>query len=145
MGFGDWCCQGAAQNRCSLLEEVGVHLSWARLDLDHWRSLLTLCLNIKVIHISGYSYHYIDYDILAVPAILVMFPKLETLNAQDHLRQELSVQPLDNALQKLTRENDGNGHPLRSFCLVGHLHGSLPKLLEVLSCRAFFRLESLRI
>ncbi|KAG0372948.1 hypothetical protein BGX24_012376 [Mortierella sp. AD032] len=132
-------------SRCNLLEEFGVHLGWARLDNSYWRSLSTSCRNIKAIDISGYSYHYIDYDILSIPDILVMFPKLETLNAQDYPRQDLSVLSLDHVLQKYAQEHGGEGHPLKSFSLVGHFDASLSKLLEVLACRSFFQLESLKI
>lgn len=134
-------------SRCPHLEEIGIHLGWSVIETNTWTSLATHCPNLKVLNISGYSYQYREYDVLSIPELLAMFPRLETFNAKDYPRQDFSLQSLDSTLITYGEKNDGEqqGHMLKSFSLVGHGSGSLPKVLDVLSSRSFTHLEELKI
>ncbi|KAG9064561.1 hypothetical protein KI688_002819 [Linnemannia hyalina] len=134
-------------SRCPRLEEIGIHLGWSVIEADTWTSLATHCPNLKVLNISGYSYQYREYDVLSIPELLAMFPRLETINAKDYPRQDFDLQSLDSSLITYGEKKDGEqqGHMLKSLSLVGHGSGSLPKVLGILSSRSFTHLEELKI
>ncbi|KAH7041882.1 hypothetical protein BKA57DRAFT_157511 [Linnemannia elongata] len=134
-------------SRCPRLEEIGIHLGWSVIEADTWTSLATHCPNLKVLNISGYSYQYREYDVLSIPELLAMFPRLETFNAKDYPRQDFNLQTLDSSLITYEEKSGGEqqGHLLKSFSLVGHGSGSLPKVLDVLSSRSFTHLQELKI
>lgn len=134
-------------SRCPRLEEIGIHLGWSVIEADTWTSLATHCPSLKDLNISGYSYQYREYDVLSIPELLAMFPRLETFNAKDYPRQDFDLQSLDSPLITHGEKNDGErqGHMLKSLSLIGHGSGSLPKVMDVLSSRSFTHLEELKI
>ncbi|KAF8926384.1 hypothetical protein BGZ47_002776 [Haplosporangium gracile] len=133
-------------SRCPRLEEIGIHLGWSVIEAVTWTSLATHCPDLKVLNISGYSYQYREYDILSIPELLAMFPRLETFKAKDYPRQDLDLQSFDSSLVTYAEKNGvEQGHSLKSFSLVGHGSGSLPKVLDVLASRSFTQLEELKI
>ncbi|KAF9139225.1 hypothetical protein BG015_002127 [Linnemannia schmuckeri] len=132
-------------SRCPRLKEIGIHLGWSITEAETWISLATHCPDLKVLNISGFSYQYREYDILSIPELLAMFPRLETFNAKDYPRQDLDLQSLDSSLVTYAENGVEQGHSLKSFSLVGHGSGSLCKVLDVLASRSFTQLKELKI